>query len=961
MDAAHWEKLKDYFNQAIDLPAGERTSFLESCDEDLRNQIENLIEAHEHAGEFIAEPAMVEIGLADDTDTNIGRLIDGYELLSEIGQGGMGAVYLAKHTGESFTQNVAVKLVKRGMDTAAVLKRFVMERQILANLDHPNIARLLDVGTTEDGLPYFVMEYIEGLPVTKFCDANSFSTEERLKLFCRICAAVQYAHQNLVVHRDIKPSNILVTEDETPKLLDFGIAKLLNPDWSVETAEATATMMRLLTPEYASPEQLRGANITTASDVYSLGVVLYELLSGRRPFVIENDSREEFIQAILTKEPVRPSAVSNSKFQIPDSENETSSNGEQYTANKKPLANPKSKIQNLKSLKGDLDNIILKALRKEPERRYASVQEFSEDIRRHLVGLPVSATADTASYRLRKFGRRHRAGVLVGGLVALLLLTATAITAWQSVAAKRERDRAEQRFNQVRELAHTVLFDYHDQIKNLPGATAVREKLVTDSLRYLDNLAQESDDSPDLQREIVGAFRKVGDIQGSGDATNLGKTDAALTSYRKALEIQSKLAAENPSNVEDQKMLAHLYLDVGLQIFKTGDLPETENFYRKALDIFSNVRKSQPDGFQTEIDLAKVWWYLAMVSSAKNDFDGALENYRQALEIYRKIVAADASDKKQRRNLALTYKNTGAILQLKHELAQALELFQKALMLDAESAAADENDVLAQLDLSFTLGSLGSILRDMKNYEESVENYRKALAIRQKVFAADGKNVIAQTAVARAQKEIGITLMHLARNEEAQKSLEQAVSGYENLAAADSNNASKKTSLAETLTALGNGFFQTGNFSAAAEKAHRAAVIYADLSANNKNFALAKSNVADTHQTLAKILLKQKDAAGALENYRQALAILETGSAPDKTPEEWTRTAEIYEGIADASISTRRDAESLTEAKAAYQKSLDIWQDLRQQGKLLPGNSENLNQVLQKLEKCETTPAKLHN
>ncbi len=956
MDAAEWEKLKESFNQAIDLPAEERASFLESCDEDLRVQINKLVAAHEHAGGFIAEPAMVEIGLADDA--NIGRRIDDYELLEEIGRGGMGAVYLAKHSGESFTQTVAVKLIKRGMDTAAVLKRFVMERQILANLEHSNIARLLDVGTTNDGLPYFVMEYIEGLPVTKFCDAHEFSTEERLKLFRQICAAVQYAHQNLVVHRDIKPSNILVTNDGMPKLLDFGIAKLLNPDWSAETAEATATMMRLLTPEYASPEQLRGANITTASDVYSLGVVLYELLSGQRPFIIETESREEFIQAILTKEPVRPSdcGARNAERGITNDAIDTDENANRETAERKKIRVSHSA---LRTLKGDLDNITLKALRKEPERRYASVQEFSEDIRRHLAGLPVTATADTKTYRLKKFVTRHRAGVFAASLIALTLLTATTITAWQAIVAKQARDRAEQRFNQVRELAHTVLFDYHDQIKGLPGATAVREKLVTDSLKYLDNLAQESDNPPDLQRELVAAFRKVGDIQGSSDATNLGKTDAALSSYRKAVEIQEKLVFENPANPEDQKMLAHLYLDYGQQIFNTGDLPETEKYYRKSLDIFSKVRENQPDDVKTEADLAKVWWYLAMVSSGKNDFDGALENYGQSLEIYQKILAADPSNKKNRRNVALNYKSIGAILQLKHELAQSLELFQKAQVLDAESAAEDANDVLAQLDLSFTYGSLGSVTRDMQNYEEAVENYRKALEIRQKVFAADAKNVIAQTAVARAQKEIGMTLLHLLKNEDAQKILSEAVAGYETLVAADQNNAGKKNALAETLTALGDAFFQTDNLGAAMEKSKQAAAIYADLSANNKKFALGKSNVAATYQTLAKILLKQKNAAGALENYRQALTILETDSAPDKTPEEWARTAEIYEGIADAQISSRRDTESLTEAKITYQKSLGIWQDLAQKVKLTPENDYRLNQVSQKSAQCEATLAKL--
>ncbi len=605
MDSSEWQKIKGIFNATIDLPENERAEFLKTCDKDLRGEVEKLIEANDEAENFIVESALVDIGLVDEeeeTDLFVGKQIDSYKILREIGHGGMGTVYLATHADESFDKKVAIKLIRRGMDTNSVLKRFVMERQILARLEHPNIAALLDGGTTKDGLPYFVMEYVGGLPVTKFCDLHQFSTEERLKLFQSICSAVAYAHQNLVVHRDLKPSNILVTEDGTPKLLDFGIAKLLNPAWSVNTAQATATMFRAMTPEYASPEQLRGLPITTTSDVYSLGVVLYELLTGKRPFKFESHQPEEVAKIVLTSEPLRPSSVELNHTTSPNTQN------------------PKSQIPNPKSLQGDLDNIILKALRKEPERRYQSVREFSEDIRRHLAGLPVTATADTSFYRFNKFVKRHRVGVFAGGLIFVILLLATVITTWQAIVARREQAKAEMRFNQVRKLANTVLFDYHERIKNLPGSTETRKKLVTDALEYLDNLAQTSDDSVELQRELALAYQKVGDIQGGlSDSANTGETNAALENYRKAVAIQEKLVSKLAESDADRRTLAKLYINVSDQIAVHGDLPGREDFCRRALAIMSELAQKDANNTTARSDLAGVLRSLAIAVVAKGD------------------------------------------------------------------------------------------------------------------------------------------------------------------------------------------------------------------------------------------------------------------------------------------------------------------------------------------------------
>ena len=400
----------------------------------------------------------------------------------------MGAVYLARRADRQYEKQVAIKLIKRGMDTEAMLRRFRNERQILAGFDHPNIARLLDGDTTEDGLPYFVMEYVEGVPIDEYCDREALDVTARLQLFRQVCAAVSYAHRRAVIHRDLKPSNILVGADGVPKLLDFGIARLLQAG---DASESPATMLeqRVMTPEYASPEQLRGEPVTTASDVYSLGVVLYRLLTGQLPYRLKAQSAEDMARTVGQTEPQRPSAVADA------------------TSGRR--------------LRGDLDNIVLMALRKEPERRYPSVEQFSDDIRRHLEARPVLARRDTLAYRAGKFVRRNTAASVAAVLVVLSLVGGIVMTTWQAQRARAqeaiaiaEKARAERRFNEVRQLARSVMFDYHDAIEDLSGATAIRERLVKDGLAYLDSLAREAGDDPELQRELAAAYDRVGDVRG---------------------------------------------------------------------------------------------------------------------------------------------------------------------------------------------------------------------------------------------------------------------------------------------------------------------------------------------------------------------------------------------------------------------------------------------------------------
>ena len=426
MTPERWQKIKDVLAGAWEVaPAGRAVYLEQACagDESVRQEVELLLE-HERDvnSQFLDETALAEATAAvlpAEENPWVGRRIGAYKTIELIGVGGMGEVYRAFRADDQYRKDVALKVVRTGHDSGVILARFRNERQILASLEHPNIARLLDGGTTEEGTPYLVMELIEGQPIGQFCDSRKLSISDRLALFTQVCAAVQYAHQRLIIHRDIKPSNILVTPDGVPKLLDFGIAKVLGSDLQSQSTE-TLTAFRALTPGYASPEQIRGEPVTTASDVYSLGVVLYELLTARSPYAATTGAPQELLRQICELEPEKPSAASDHRAR--------ESNAARLTVEEASAARNTSPLKLRKQLKGDLDNIVLMALRKEPLRRYASVEQFAEDIRRNLAMLPVVAQKDTARYRVSRFAARHRAGVLAALTLAVALVAGLMIT-----------------------------------------------------------------------------------------------------------------------------------------------------------------------------------------------------------------------------------------------------------------------------------------------------------------------------------------------------------------------------------------------------------------------------------------------------------------------------------------------------------------------------------------------------
>ena len=571
MDAERWERIQTLFMTALEREAAKRAAFLdEACADDpaLRRQVEALLHAHEDSHALAIENRLLNVEPIEATDPEqlLGTHVGPYRLQRLLGQGGMGEVYLALRDDGQFEKQVALKLVRPGFHTADVVRRFRAERQILARLTHPHIARLLDGGVADDGRPYLVMEYVDGVPLTTFCDVHRLAIDERLRLFGKVCAAVQFAHRNLVVHRDLKPSNILVTEDGQVKLLDFGIAKLLDPETAAVSVALTHAGLRLMTPEYAAPEQVRGEAVTTATDVYALGVLLYELLTGHRPYRLPGRVQAEVERVICEVEPMRPSTAVTEEVEVhrQDGTTETLTPERIGAARRTPVG----RLQRL--LRGDLDNVVMMALRKEADRRYASAGQLSEDVDRYLAGRPVIAQKDTLGYRVRTFVRRNRVGVVVATAFVLLLIGFSVVTAWQAQTVAHERDVAQTERDKAEQVVQVLVNLFQSSNPNLvPGGDTLRvgEFLEQGEARVLEEL----EDQPEIQARMK---QVLGDVY-----TARSQYDRARTLLEEALAQQRTLKGpQDPTAAGMLHSLAYLTM-------QTGDLKTAETLFRESLAL----------------------------------------------------------------------------------------------------------------------------------------------------------------------------------------------------------------------------------------------------------------------------------------------------------------------------------------------------------------------------------------
>jgi serine/threonine protein kinase/tetratricopeptide (TPR) repeat protein len=775
------KRVEAIFFRVVGLEAPERARVLDAeCagDAPLRAEIESLVSHSAVPDDFLATPALARAALtqaasdpAGESDAMVGRTVGAYRIQERIASGGMGTVYLGARADGAFKQQVAIKVVKRGMDTDEIARRFRTERQTLANMAHPNIAGLLDGGATEDGRPYLVMEFVHGTPIDRYCEERRLDTVQRLRLFLQVCRAVQSAHQNLVIHRDLKPGNILVTPEGVPKLLDFGVAKvLLGPEAGGTSAgEPTIPEQRRLTPEYASPEQIQGLPVTTASDVYSLGVILYELLSGQRPYHFRTRTTGEIERVVCHVDPPLPSAVVG---RAPDSQAACSAK-----AGRPPAPSVGAAQKTRRRLRGDLDTIVLMALRKEPSRRYTSVEQLSGDIERYLRGLPVMARKDTFAYRASKFVRRHALGTAAAAGIALAVLAGAVGIAWQARNTARERDAAFMARDQSEQIAKFLRDTLVSVDPGEKGPEATVRQVLDDAAARVD---VELVNEPLVHAAVLSAI--------GTSYLGLGMLDKAQACITRAMNERRSLLGEGHHDMAESMLdLASVFyarerfdeaeplLRRALQIFRTirgdhnldiartsndlgavlralGRLDEAESFHRQALEI-----RRAHDGPES-LTVAESLNNLAGVLKARGDRAGADQALTEALRIRRKLLPPDHARVAQSiGNLAVFYAGNA-------EYARAKPLLREAVALEEKSIGPDHPDH------AVTLTNLGSLLMLEGGADAEAEGLlRRALAIRrEKLPPGDSRT-------AYTQALLGRSLLRQKRYEEAESALTGAL------------------------------------------------------------------------------------------------------------------------------------------------------------------------------------------
>ena len=968
MTPERWGQIQEKLEVAVALEPGSRAAYLEelgAADPNLREELESLLAQQSGSEDFLKTSAMFSLRqLNPQLDAMIGRRLGPYQVTDLLGIGGMGEVYRAFRADDEYKKQVAIKLVRAGQDSASVFGRFKNERQILASLDHPNIARLLDGGTTNEGVPYLAMELVEGLPIDEYCDGRKLDITERLHLFTGVCAAVQYAHSRLIVHRDLKPGNILVTAEKQPKLLDFGIAKILDPGVLGEESSATMTMLRVLTPAYASPEQVRGGTITTSSDVYSLGVILYELLTGHHPYPVKARSPDAISHAVLEVEPEKPSSV------VRRAEAGAGLNQPEITAASVSAVREGTPDKLRKRLSGDLDNIVLMALRKEPERRYASVEQLSEDIRRHLERLPVSACKGTLSYRASKFISRHKASVAAAAAVTITLLAGILITTreaqiarQQSEIAREQKARAEQRFSDLRQIANSFMFEFNDSIKDLAGSTPAQALLIQRSREYLDRLARDAKDDSSLQQELATAYIKLGDIQGNPRKADLGDAVGARASYGKALAILEPLQLAQSSNRSLQTQAASCYERLSL----LSSAQQSTELLAKAAHIGEDLVAQNPGDVQLRRDLATTYADLSLRFGnpyTDNYILGAskgLEYANKSLHIREQLYQAAPNDPAALFDLFEAYHYLADMLWVTGHLDQALhyEMSMRSKMVDflnREPTNAEARRLLVTGD-----GRIANVLAENGQLSEALARVESPFHGIIALGAADPKNVLVQRQVGSGYNLMGELLLKMGKIDRAIERHRKAVQLNLLVLNVDPTNPDSQYRVARSYDLLANALAAEGTLPEAFEDSSKAAAIRKSLVEADPSDARVRLALATSFLHLGNIQEKRSYLQESLQNYREGLALIEPMTKSD--PDNWIMQRvfadlALKSGMVEAELAHRATPGSTQfeehhkESCRLFLQNLTVWQGLRQRNVLIDSDTPRATDALQRARDC---------
>jgi len=825
-----WEAVKHELIGLLGLSPPEQSLVLARLRERspaLAAEVESLLSTSS-SGDFLETPAAQYFKAAGVSDTADAAAdappparIGPWRLEQEIGRGGMGTVYRARRDDGAFEQTVAVKLVRPELSSEMLRRRFLAERRILASLEHPNIARVLDGGATDDGVPFLVLEYVAGEPVDVYADSRALSIEQRLRLVTRVCGAVHHAHQKLVLHRDIKAANVLVDENGEPKLLDFGIAKLLTP----EPAEVDLTLLGFggpLTPEWASPEQLRGEPLTTASDVYSLGVLLYVLLSGRRPKRYGGESAASFAAAI---------AASPAPTLVPAGGAEAAPGVER------------------RRLRGDLDRIVRKALDPEPGRRYAAASELAADLERFLHGLPVEAHPYALGYRLRKWLERHRTAAAATLLVAASLVAATGFSLRQAQIADRERARAQGRFDDVRRLANVVLFDVQDVLVNVSGALEARRLLVENALRYLDDLAREAGDEPELLAELATAYERIGELQGMPEWPGQGRTGDARASLDQALALRRQAERAGAPKEATQEAEALLLTRLGSVFAARGETAEALARHREAAALLEALVARSPTLTRrlglaiAQVAVGDDVWELGDIAGAATHYEAARETARAA-----RVAAPESTP--AARQVGVVEQRLGDAAAELEDWRRALVHHRASLEVDEELLRREPENAELQRDLGTDLARVGADAFAARDFAVALAAHQRARDLRERLLATEPDDARAIDDAAESSFHVARSLSALGRPREARRLVGLALERWRNLVATDAANVHWQDSLAQGLTDAARWEVRAGARATALALLGEAVVLRAALEASHPGFGENGARLAEARLLL---------------------------------------------------------------------------------------------------------------
>jgi len=740
----NWDDVQIVFAEATERPPGVREAWLETrCAgaPGLRDQVQRLLDSHEHAGDFLGLEVTADRP-SDPRADLLGLRIGPFRLVREVGRGGMSVVYLAERVEGDFRQRVAVKVIDAPIRREDVLNRYRAERQILANFAHPHIVSLLDAGVIPDGRPYLMMEFVEGQPLARYCSGAHLALDGRAALIQQVLSAVQYAHQHGVVHRDLKPANILVTADGVVKVLDFGIAKLLDDSIVDGAGQTHAGAVRALTPNYASPEQWRGLPVTTATDIYALGVLLYETFAGVRPYDAETKPLDEVLKQVLERDPVRPSLA----------------------ARRADLPYPSRRLE------GDLDAIVLKAMHKAPEARYASARELGDDLTRHARGEPIEARPPSVGYLLRGIARRHKPTVAVAAVALVALIGTLAGLAWQMRIVRAERDRANQRFADARQLANALIYKIHDGVAPLAGSTPVRQLIVAEALTYLERLSQDPAGDEALRLDLARGYKRIADVQGLPGSANLGDRAGARASYERGAALLRPMLA-GPLARDAALELGRTDLSLATVLSLTTETAAAQAAVAEAADLAEKlVARNGADADARRLR-ASALFHAALIAERP----AALERWKQAGAAFDALLAEKPEDPDRQRNVALVEKYIGSYYEGERAFADALPHFARALALDEQRLAANPANRAAQFDVAVDLSGVAFATHRTGHTDDAVAAFRRALSIREALVASDPNDVQARNRVALTHKRLAAVLLDQGRHADAIDHLRKAV------------------------------------------------------------------------------------------------------------------------------------------------------------------------------------------